>query len=153
MPKEIGLPKYFKYSELKGGEKLVKMGEFIGSSEGRFGAQHNFVQLEDGQHVVLNKAGGLDWRIEQGHVVEGGVYDVTYAGKDVLTKGKFEGKEAHKFSIAQYDDEELEEAGVKKSNRRIGAESAETTAAETAPAAKPQKPSKPVKTTSLDELE
>lgn len=147
MPQEMGLPKYFKYSELNGGEKLVVMGEFIGSTEGKYGAQHNFIELQTGQHVVLNKAGGLDWRIEKGHIFEGGVYDVTYDGKEKLEKGKFAGKDANKFKIAQYNDEELVEAGVKKANRRVGGST------ERVESVQPQTPSKPVKTTSLDELE
>lgn len=119
MPTELGLPKYHKYSEKKAGEKLVDMGEFIGSTEGKFGAQHNFIEMKTGQQVVLNKAGGLDWQIEKGRIAEGGVYDVIYDGKDVLTKGTFAGKEAHKFKILRYDDAELQAAGVKRAGGTV----------------------------------
>lgn len=114
MPQELGLPRYHKYSDTAPGTKLVDMGEYVGTTQGKFGDQYNFIELKTGQQVVLNKSGGLAWRIEQGHIFEGGVFDVTFDGKEKLTKGKFEGKDANRFKIAKYDNSELEAAGVKR---------------------------------------
>ena len=142
MPTDLGLPKYFKYSECKPGDKLVDMGEFIGSTEGKFGAQHNFIELKTGQQVVLNKAGSLDWRIEKGQIKEGGVYDIHFAGKKKLEKGTFAGKDANDFKFAVYSPDELAAANI----QRTGATTHKTQAA--APTPQPKAMSE-----SLDDLD
>lgn len=144
MPQELGLPKYFKYSECKPGQKLVTMGEFIGTTQGKFGDLYNFLELATGTQVVLNKTGQIAWRIEQGHIAEGGVYDVTFEGKEKLTQGKFAGKEANKFKFAKYDDGEIAEAGY----RRSGAVAKAPT-----PTPTPQEISAPVPVEAMDDLD
>jgi len=113
MPIELGRPKYFKYSECTEGQLLVNKGEFRCIFEGKFGDQYRFQEI-GGQEVVLNKAGQLAWRIEQEQVKEGGYYDIYYIGSEVLEGGKFAGKPAHHFRVAEYTSEEIEEfTGVK----------------------------------------
>jgi len=107
MPIELGVPKYFKYSELEGGEQLVAKGEFVGVTEGKFGNQYNFREIESGAHVVLNKAGAFEWRIENGHMVEGEVFDIYFEGKELIESGDYAGKEANQFKILKYRDSEL----------------------------------------------
>lgn len=126
MPKELGLPKYWKYTECEAGTKLVSMGEFVGTTEGKFGDQYNFMELETNQHVVLNKAGAIAWRIEQGHLQEGDVLDIIFDGKTEITTGDFEGKEANNFKFLKYDDDELPQAFVdKRTKKRVSVQPVE----------------------------
>lgn len=148
MPTELGLPRYHKYSETEPGTRLVHMGEFIGSTEGKFGAQHNFIELATGQQVVLNKSGGLDWNIEKGRIKEGGVYDIYFEGKEKLTKGTFAGKDANRFKIAVYSPEELSAAGLKRSGASAGAKPTSAPAAAVASVPQPT-----VLSDSLDDLD
>lgn len=109
MPRQLTVPKYWKYSDLDPGTKLVSKGEFIGVTEGRYGNQYNFIEIDGGQHVVLNKAGQFEWRIDQGHMVEGQVFDVVFQGTEKLTRGQYAGKDVNKFDILCYEDPELPE--------------------------------------------
>lgn len=93
--------KYPKYSEAKKGDVLVNSGIYKGSTEGKFGTLHNFVQ-DDGQAVTLSKSGQLDWLLEN-HAPVGTKCNVIYDGKVTLTKGTFAGKPANQF-ILQVDD-------------------------------------------------
>lgn len=99
--KIAGVKKYFKYSECTQNQPLVADGEYIGSEEGMYGIQHNFKQ-RDGNIVVLNKAGHLDWLLDN-YVKLGQRVNINYAGKSELTKGQFKGKEAHSFELAIED--------------------------------------------------
>lgn len=114
MPREIGLPKYFDFKTTPAGTKLVTMGEYIGATEGRFGLNHSFLELQGGQQVVLSGK-SLDWRVTNEDLVEGKVYDITFGGREVLKKGKFEGKEVNNFNLAVYCDEELVAANIQRS--------------------------------------
>lgn len=118
MPREMGIPKYFKYNDCKDGDVLVQKGEFLGVTQGKFGNQYNFLQLDDNQHVVLNKAGSIEWRINQNHIREGDVMDITFGGKEKMESGSFAGKDANTFTFAKYEDEELPEAFVSKRNAK-----------------------------------
>ncbi len=120
MPKEMPLPRYLD-KDAAPGTKVVTKGEYLGATEGRYGPQHNFMELDTNQHVVLS-GGSLNWRVEQGHMVEGEVFDITYEGREVMTKGDFKGKESKNYKFAKYEDDELPEAFLKK--RNAGAASA-----------------------------
>lgn len=121
MPTKMGLPKYFKYSDCKPGDVLVEKAEFTGTTEGTYGAQFNFIEVDTGQHIVLNKAGQFEWRLDQGHMVPGEVFRITYLGKEKIERGTFAGKDANKFEIEKYEDHELPEAWLKKRRAAVGA--------------------------------
>jgi hypothetical protein len=123
------LPRYLAKDAEPG--RVVTQGEYIGETQGRFGPQHNFVEIGTGQHVVLS-GGSLNWRVEQGHIVEGGVYDVDYLGKKTMEKGDFAGKETKDYKFSTYEDSELPEAFLKK---RSGAATPAKAAAGSAPSA------------------
>lgn len=107
MPRELGIPTYYKYTECEVGQQLVSKGEFTGTTEGKFGAQYNFLEVDTGRHVVLNKAGILDHRVEKGDIAEGDVVDIFFEGKQMLENGPYAGKEANNFKILKYSPEEL----------------------------------------------
>lgn len=108
MPQELGLPVFplSKNSDTKPGDKVVTMGEYIGETESKMGVNYNFLEPKTGRHVVLS-GGAIRWRIEQGHIVEGGFYDITWNGKSPVGKGQWAGKEAHDFKFAVYRDDEV----------------------------------------------
>lgn len=95
--------KYFKYAECQKGQKLVDEGVYLGTEEGKFGIQHIFRQ-KDGETVVLNKSGHLDYLLAE-NATKGTKCNVIYDGKIVLTKGPFKGKEANNFEL------EVDDAG------------------------------------------
>lgn len=124
MPEELGLPKYWKLSETEPGTMLVEKGEYLGEIMGKFGAQHRFRQVDDGQEVVVG-GGSLNWRVEQGHINKGEVFNIIFEGKEKLEKGPYKGKESNNFKIEKFSGKELEE---------IGFEPTATVAAATEPA-------------------
>lgn len=101
--KEIsaGGTRYPKYNECEVGELIVE-GKYIGTVEGKYGVEHKF-EDDDGT-VVLGSAGHLNYLMEQ--VKDGDLVQVKYAGSEVLKKGAFAGKSAHRFSVAVDDGEE-----------------------------------------------
>lgn len=105
--------KYFKYAECTKGQKLVDAGVYKGTSEGKFGILHNF-QQQNGETVVLNHAGKLDWLMEN-KVAVGQLVNVIYTGKEKLpSNAKYPGKEAHNFEV-QVDNEYQASPTVKTS--------------------------------------
>lgn len=110
MPQELGLPKYFDLNATEPGTQLVFMGKYIGESQGKFGPQHRFCQLEDNQEVVIS-GGQLNWRVEQGHIALGDVLDIYYEGKEILESGPYKGKETNNYKFAKYSRAELKKAG------------------------------------------
>lgn len=76
---------------------------YQGPEEGKFGIQHVFRQ-DNGEIVVLNSAGHLNWLLEN-HAPTGSLCNVSYAEKILLTKGAFKGKDAHNFEL-EVDDED-----------------------------------------------
>lgn len=94
--------KYYKYSECKAGDVLVNSGTYKGTSEGKFGTQHHFIQ-DDGQAVTLNKAGQLDWLLDN-YAKVGIKVNVIFDGTKILEKGTFKGKPVNNF-ILQVDDQ------------------------------------------------
>ena len=99
--KEIagGETRYPKYAECDDGDLIVE-GTFKGTSEGKFGVQYMFTDKEG--PVVLGKAGHLDYLMSQ--VDEGSLVQVVYGGSEVMTKGAYAGKSAHRFKVL-VDDE------------------------------------------------
>jgi len=106
MPVELGLPKYYDFKTLKAGTKIVDMGEYIGDVPGKFGIQYKFRQAKDNQDVVVG-GGSLKYRVNNGDIYLGGVYDITFEGKEVLAKGNFAGKDVNNFKVAEYKNSEL----------------------------------------------
>jgi hypothetical protein len=96
-----GARKYYKYSEMNEGDTPVTNCVYLGEEEGKYGIQHLFRDDEGTVHV-LNSAGHLNHQLEE-YVSVGQRCNVTYLGKDKLTKGKFAGKEYHKFSVEADD--------------------------------------------------
>lgn len=87
--------RYVKYSECKEGDELV-VGWYIGTTDGKFGEQHNFV-TETGTHVVLNSSGQLDYFIKT-HIKPEDFVKIIFKGKTKLEKGPMAGKEANAFA-------------------------------------------------------
>lgn len=104
--KEIGggATKYPKYSECKAGDVLAE-GQYVGSYEGQYGVNYKF-QGDEGE-VVLGKAGQLDHLMAM--VKEGSLCKVVYDGSDIIKKGAYAGKTAHRFKVMVADDGEPEE--------------------------------------------
>jgi len=94
----ITAPKYVKYPECKEGDVLVNNAKFVGTKQGKFGAQHYFEELESGERVCLNSSGQLNYLVEE-HLIPGRVCKVVYKGKVTLTKKAMSGKEAHNFDM------------------------------------------------------
>jgi len=95
--------KYYKYSECEKGQMLIDNGLYVGEEQGKYGIQHIFKQ-QDGQVVVLNSAGQLNWQLEN-HATPGKTRcNVFYAGKITLEKGAMAGKESHQFELETDDD-------------------------------------------------
>jgi hypothetical protein len=112
MPKEMRPPRYLP-KDCEAGTKLVTKGEYIGQTEGRFGPQFSFMELESGDHVILG-GGALRWRVEQGHMVEGEVFDIIFDGKQKMLKGDFAGKDVNAFKFLKYEDSELPKEFLEK---------------------------------------
>lgn len=106
MPREMGLPVYYKYDDLEPQTQLVVKGEYIGTTQGKFGDQFNFLEVETHRHVVLSGR-SLAWRVEQGHMNEGEVFDIYFEGKVKLTKGQMAGKDVVNFKLLKYSRDEL----------------------------------------------
>lgn len=81
-------------------------GLYVGEEQGKFGIQHVFKEKKE--TVVLNSAGHLNWLLSN-HVQPGQLCNVIYAGKVVIPKGTFAGKDAHNFEL------EVDDAPVKAS--------------------------------------
>src|SRR6185436_18328781 len=88
--------KFLKYAECKEGEILAE-GTYLGTRQGQYGIQHQ-VRDEKGDITVLNSAGHLNHLLEN-HASNGDYIQVTYVGVETLEKGKYKGKEVHKFDV------------------------------------------------------
>lgn len=94
--------KYFKYKDCTPGQMLVDNGTYHGIIQGKFGIEHKFIQ-KNGDVVVLNSAGHLNWLLEN-YTQPGDAVNVFYKECHLLEKGKFAGKDCHYFEI-EVDDE------------------------------------------------
>ena len=94
----VAAPTYFKFKELTKGDILINEGTYQGTKEGRFGPQHFFEEVEDGERKCLNSSGQLNYLVEE-HLVVGKKCKIAYAGKILLEKGAMAGKEAHQFDL------------------------------------------------------
>lgn len=108
MPIEMGLPKYFNFAETKVGTQLVHKGEYIGETTSKYGANHNFMELDTNQLVTIS-GGQINWQVKEGRMKEGEVFDIYYEGKEKMTKGDYAGKDANQFKFCKYKDHELPE--------------------------------------------
>jgi hypothetical protein len=88
--------KFIKYKDAEEGQILAE-GTYLGTRQGQYGIQHQ-VKEDSGDITVLNSAGHLNFLLEN-HVSRGDYIQVTYAGVETLEKGKFKGKEVHKFEV------------------------------------------------------
>jgi hypothetical protein len=113
--KVSGAKKFFRYGELKKGEVLIAGGTYLGQEDGKFGIEHNF-KLPSGELAVLNSAGHLNWLV-QNFLPVGTVCNITYAGKDVINKGDFKGKESHRFEL------EVDDGGAQPTAKAMPTES------------------------------
>lgn len=99
-----GISKYYKYADCHPHQVLVT-GKYIDMVEGRYGPQYQFID-DTGETVVLNKSGHLDFLFKT--VKPNDRVRVTYISKDILSGGKYAGKDYHKFSV-EIDGEEQKE--------------------------------------------
>jgi len=99
-----GATRYPKYAECSAGDTIVE-GKYLGNYEGQYGKQYKF-QDNDGE-VVLGKAGQLDYLMAM--VPEGSACKVVYDGAEVMKKGAYAGKTAHRFKVLVDDAGEPEE--------------------------------------------
>ena len=112
-----GQKKYVKYGDCSKGDVLVE-GKFIRDIQGKYGIQYEFMN-EDGDVVVLNKAGQLDYKME--FIRPGDVLKITYEGMILLDKGPMAGKDSHQFTLMRDDDlSELDETGISDSDATSG---------------------------------
>jgi len=118
MPQKLGLPNYLD-KETAANTLLFKAGEYAGFqiSPRYNNKQHNFFLLESGEHWILN-GGQLDWREEQGTLVEGQVYDVTFEGMKKIEKGQWKGTDSKNYELAVYSADEVE-ALIKKTGAKL----------------------------------
>lgn len=93
---KVERPIYTKYADFNEGDVLIE-GTYSHSSEGKFGIQHYFENLE-GNTVCLNKSGMLDKFVENS-LWEGRAVKIVYGGKKPIEKGAYAGKEAQTFEF------------------------------------------------------
>lgn len=102
--KEIGgKVNYFKYAECEKGQVLVDTMVYKGTQEGNYGRQNVFVSRTTGEKTVLNKAGQLDYKLDE-FVEVGDTVTVIFDGTEILEKGKFAGKPVNNFVVNLHDD-------------------------------------------------
>lgn len=94
----ISQPKYFKYPELNKGDVLIEEGIYLETKEGKFGPQHYFEEVKNGERKVLNSAGQLNYLVDS-YLREGTKCKVVYDGKITLDKGAMKGKQSHQFLL------------------------------------------------------
>lgn len=87
---------FVKYKDCEEGQVLAE-GTYLGTKDGTYGIQHQ-IKDENGDVTVLNSSGHLNFLLEN-HVTKGDYIRVIYSGKEVLSKGKFKGKESHQFEV------------------------------------------------------
>ena len=116
---EIGveIDEIFLSNEWKKGQVLVQDGEYIGDSPNQYGKDNHNFKERDGTIVCLNASGQLDFILSE-QVSKGDRCRITFAGKTIIEKGKFQGKEANSFEVrvkrAERHEEEIDEVGVEE---------------------------------------
>lgn len=100
---------YRKWEDWKDGEFVI--GKYTGIKTSDYGDNYKIELLETNipkqavnTTLVLNSNGLLDKAMTE--VQEGDIIQVTYRGKQTLTKGKFAGKEAHNVEVAVLEEDE-----------------------------------------------
>lgn len=96
-----GRAKYFKYKYCEVNE-VIMIGKYLETSlDPKYkNPRHTFLD-KNKDTVVLNSAGGLNWKIEK--LVEGDNVVIVYKGTIVLDKGTFKGSDCHQFGVAKID--------------------------------------------------
>lgn len=92
---KVGNIKYYDLMQCSQGDLLVE-GYYNGIVQGQFGDQYEF-KGDDGALTVLS-GGHLRWLIDK-FVNIGDRCQVYYDGNDIMQKGAFKGKLAHKFEL------------------------------------------------------
>ena len=107
MPYELKQPKYFKPDAAKPGDTVFIAGEYIKEVQGQLGPQFKFRTVEGKiDHVI--SGGVIKYKVGQGDIHKGGVYDIIYEGKEKIKKGKFKGKDVVNYKVLAYSPEEME---------------------------------------------
>ena len=88
---------YFKYKECSKGQVLVT-GHYVKTKEDNYGNTSYVVRKEDGGLAVLNSSGHLDYLMAT-DAKFGDFIRVTYDGSVKLEKGRFKGKDSHRFIL------------------------------------------------------
>lgn len=70
---------------------------YLESKKDRFDKPGHKFKTIDGNVMVFNSSGSLDYKI--GLLTPGDVIDIVYLGKEVLKGGKYAGKEFHSFEV------------------------------------------------------
>ena len=99
--------RWFDYKTVEKGTIMVTKGEYVGTTEGQFGARYRFRELDSQETVVLD-GGALKYKVEQGDIHRGGVYRITWEGREKMTKGKFAGKETNAYLVQKFKPAALE---------------------------------------------
>lgn len=99
--REVATSKMF-YSYPKTEPNTVLLeGWFIGTTQGKFGLEHTFVDRDQKYHV-LNSAGHLNYQLRLR--AAGDFCRITFLGKTRLTRGSMSGKDCNQFKV-EVDDE------------------------------------------------
>jgi hypothetical protein len=99
--KEVGGARtYLKYKDCVKGQVLVE-GRYVRSFEGKYGIQYEYIQ-DDGEVIVLNKAGQLDYKMD--FIKPDAIVKITYDGHIILDKGTYKGSKSHQFTVLCDDD-------------------------------------------------
>ena len=95
---------YTKYKECTPGQILINDGIYKKSEIGGYDKLNHIFGVEGGE-AVLNSANKLNYLVEN-FLTPGMKCRVVYVGKFIVTKGKYQGKEAHDFELFVDDSEE-----------------------------------------------
>lgn len=91
--------KFYDFSTLPASTVVVENGVYIGAKKSiQFDNNTHFFREQAGSKVGLS-GGQLDWLVDEGELVVGQRYRVTFGGKKQLETGKYKGKEANTFIV------------------------------------------------------
>lgn len=110
--------KFVDYSKLKQGEEIL-IGTFAGFTPNRINASasDSLFKTDEGTYQLSGGSLAYDMKVlvEEGTIVQNkSTVKVVYNGTEKISKGKFAGKETHKFRIlvAKEDEVEVEEMAL-----------------------------------------
>lgn len=115
----VSTPKvYPRYAETKAGTVIAE-GLFDKEGLDKFGGPSWHVKSKD-KHFVLNSSGHLNYQMRE-NVSVGDFIRVTYLGTEVMSGGRFAGKESHQFMIERDPERSLTPSAVEPSEDKIAA--------------------------------